>query len=165
MVTVKLNMFGCGEVAIDGFSALAFMNAFATAGRVGWLKRSRNIVHLSPSISRIFAVNLRGRTALPFPEDCCGSFIGIANARFPPNGESNVQIHDFVGRILDGLRRSTISDIASVSNADDLDLMLCNDIKEGNEAQEKSEAVSLSLLAGVDSRCKKQISVGESLAG
>ncbi|KAJ6677570.1 COREPRESSOR [Salix viminalis] len=58
---------------------------------------------------------------------------------FHQNGESNVQIHDLVGRIRDGLRRSTISDIACVSNADDLDLMLCNDIKEGNEAQEKSE--------------------------
>ena len=105
---------------------------------------------MRPSISRIFAVNSRGRTTLPIPEDCFESFIGIANARFPPNGESSVQIHGLVGRIRDGLRRN-ISDIASVSNADDLDLMLCNDIKEGNEAQEKREVVSLSLLAGVHS--------------
>ena len=40
MVTVKLNMFGCGEVAMDGFSALASINAFATAGRVGFDKVS-----------------------------------------------------------------------------------------------------------------------------
>ncbi|KAJ6366629.1 hypothetical protein OIU77_003084 [Salix suchowensis] len=95
------------------------------------IKVAEAIEEFCPSISR-FAVNSRGRTTLPIPEDCFESFIGIANARFPPNGESSVQIHDMVGRIRDGLRRSTISDIACVSNADDLDLVPCNDIKEGN---------------------------------
>lgn len=64
------------------------------------------------------------RTTLPIPEDRFGNFIGIATARFPSKGESNVQIHDLVDRIRDGVRR-TITDVAV-----DLALMLCNDIKE-----------------------------------
>ncbi|CAK7322772.1 unnamed protein product [Dovyalis caffra] len=233
LVTVQFNMFKCGGVAIgmgvshrilDAFSAFGFINAFATACRMGVDKvgyrptfqlaslcpprdmtgptprvpaqenqfKSSNVVmkrfvfsgaaisklkaavsaglrgsellkrqptrvevvigliwlalikvakarcgHWRPSILR-FPVNIRGKTTLPVPENSFGNFIGPVFAKFTPNAENNVQLHELVVQVRDGLSR-TIADIANASSGDDLALMLCNAIKEESEARENSE--------------------------
>ncbi|KAH8486470.1 hypothetical protein H0E87_025469 [Populus deltoides] len=224
IVLVQFNMFECGAVAIgvcikhraaDATSVFAFINAWATAARLGVDKvrtpsfqlasffPPRDIPTFTPNfgekkveiqkkfvfngaaISKLKAVasaninesrqptrvevvtalmwkaltmvarakhgrlrpsllvhsfNLRGKTAMPVPDNSCGNFTNPALARFTADDDENkVELHHFVDRVHDGIRKR-VTDSAKISSDDDLFSSVVNTKTEMIEAFHRSDA-------------------------
>ncbi|KAB1214444.1 Acetyl-CoA-benzylalcohol acetyltransferase [Morella rubra] len=54
---------------------------------------------LRPSLA-CHPVNMRGRTALPIPDNSCGNFFSGANARFSGESESKMELHVLAGLVM-----------------------------------------------------------------
>ncbi|KAJ8755462.1 hypothetical protein K2173_019260 [Erythroxylum novogranatense] len=72
--------------------------------------------YLRPSVLS-HAVNMRGKTTLPIPEEACGNFFRQAIARFLPN--DSTELHHLVNLVTDAIRNA-ISDCNTATNCDDL---------------------------------------------
>ncbi|KAF9668225.1 hypothetical protein SADUNF_Sadunf15G0107000 [Salix dunnii] len=66
--------------------------------------------------------NMRGKIAMPVPDNSCGNFINVALSHFTEDDESKVQLHDFVDRVYNGIKKM-VSDCAKVSTDDELFVM------------------------------------------
>ncbi|CAK7337043.1 unnamed protein product [Dovyalis caffra] len=73
---------------------------------------------LRPSILS-HPINLRGKTAMPIPNNSCGNFATLALSHFTADKESKVQLHDFVDRVHNGIKKK-VADCAKVSSDDEL---------------------------------------------
>ncbi|KAJ6876104.1 acetyl-CoA-benzylalcohol acetyltransferase [Populus alba x Populus x berolinensis] len=66
--------------------------------------------------------NMRGKIAMPTPDNSCGNFINVALSHFTADDETKVQLHDFVDRVYNGIK-NMVSDCARVSSDDELFVM------------------------------------------
>ncbi|CAK7337037.1 unnamed protein product [Dovyalis caffra] len=226
IVLVQFNMFECGGVAIgicikhrtaDAYTVFAFINAWATAARLGFDKvappsfqfpsifSSRDIPTFIPkdngdkkveiqkrfvfngaALSKLKAVasadintsrqptrvevvtallwntltvvgrakhdrfrpsllsltfNLRGKIAMPIPDNYYGNLTSPALARFTPDDhdENKIEFHHFVDRVHNGIRKQ-VTDCAKISSEDDLFSKVINVKSEMIEAFNSSDA-------------------------
>jgi shikimate O-hydroxycinnamoyltransferase len=65
---------------------------------------------------------MRGKIAMPIPDNSCGNFINVALSHFTADDETKVQLHDFVDRVYNGIK-NMVSDCARVSSDDELFVM------------------------------------------
>ncbi|KAJ6339341.1 hypothetical protein OIU77_007328 [Salix suchowensis] len=66
--------------------------------------------------------NMRGKIAMPVPDNSCGNFINVALSHFTEDDGSKLQLHDFVDRVCNGIKKM-VSDCAKVSSDDELFVM------------------------------------------
>ena len=66
--------------------------------------------------------NMRGKIAMPIPDNSCGNFINVALSHFTADDETKVQLHDFVDRVYNGIK-NMVSDCARVSSDEELFVM------------------------------------------
>ncbi|KAJ6374740.1 hypothetical protein OIU78_030259 [Salix suchowensis] len=59
---------------------------------------------------------------MPVPDHSCGNFINVALSHFTEDDGSKVQLHDFVDRVCNGIKKM-VSDCAKVSSDDELFVM------------------------------------------
>ncbi|KAB1214457.1 Acetyl-CoA-benzylalcohol acetyltransferase [Morella rubra] len=83
---------------------------------------------LRPSLA-CHPVNMRGRTALPIPDNSCGNFFSGANARFSGESESKMELHVLAG-LVDGAIRNRVADCLKHQNVDDLVSFVTNSLRE-----------------------------------
>ncbi|KAF3963496.1 hypothetical protein CMV_012123 [Castanea mollissima] len=93
--------------------------------------------HLRPSIL-CHSLNLRGRTALPIPDNSFGNFYRVANARFGGDRDSKVELHELVGSLYDSLKNA-LDDCRKPQNGDYLVTMMTNSLREIGEELERGE--------------------------
>ncbi|XP_050257279.1 acetyl-CoA-benzylalcohol acetyltransferase-like [Quercus robur] len=93
--------------------------------------------HLRASILS-HSLNLRGKTALPIPDNSFGNFYMVANARFGGNNESKFELHDLVDALDDSIR-NTLDDCMKAQTGDDLVSMMTKSLREVGEERERGE--------------------------
>ncbi|KAM4113902.1 hypothetical protein ACJW30_04G030000 [Castanea mollissima] len=93
--------------------------------------------HLRASIL-CHSLNLRGKTALPIPDNSFGNFYMVANARFGGNNEGKFELHDLVDALDDSIR-NTIDDCMKAQTGDDLVSMMTKSLREAGEERERGE--------------------------
>ncbi|KAJ6889259.1 hypothetical protein NC652_030144 [Populus alba x Populus x berolinensis] len=59
--------------------------------------------------------NMRGKIAMPVPGNSRGKFARVLVSHFTPDDESKVQLHDFVDRVHNGIKKM-VADCAKVSS-------------------------------------------------
>ncbi|KAL3570216.1 hypothetical protein D5086_027465 [Populus alba] len=88
----------------------------------------------------VHSFNLRGKTAMSVPDNSCGNFTNPAIARFTADDDENkVELHHFVDRVHDGIRKR-VTDSAKISSDDDLFSSVVNTKTEMIEAFHRSDA-------------------------
>ncbi|KAJ0093498.1 hypothetical protein Patl1_26397 [Pistacia atlantica] len=91
---------------------------------------------LRPSII-CHTMNMRGRTALPISDDCCGNLFRPVIVKFTLENKSNkVEFHHLVS-LLGNAIRSTVTDCAKPQNGDDFSSMVSDAWKEAGEELNK----------------------------
>lgn len=93
--------------------------------------------HLRASIL-CHSLNLRGKTALPIPDNSFGNFYMVANARFGGNNESKFELNDLVDALDDSIR-NTLDDCVKAQTGDDLVSMMTKSFREVGEERERGE--------------------------
>ncbi|GMY32496.1 acetyl-CoA-benzylalcohol acetyltransferase-like [Fagus crenata] len=93
--------------------------------------------HLKPSIL-CHSLSLRGKTALPIPDNSFGNLYMVTNARFGGDNESKIELHDLVG-LLDDSIRNALADCRKPQNGDDLVSLMTNSLREVHEEREGGE--------------------------
>ncbi|XAR70342.1 Acetyl-CoA-benzylalcohol acetyltransferase [Bertholletia excelsa] len=91
---------------------------------------------LRPSLMAI-SVNLRGRTALPTPENAAGNFYVVTAAKFPGE-EDKTDLNHMVGFIRDSIKK-TLASYADLSTADEIFSAVVRDTNEMRRALHDEE--------------------------
>ncbi|KAB1214458.1 Acetyl-CoA-benzylalcohol acetyltransferase [Morella rubra] len=97
---------------------------------------------LRPSLVR-HPVNMRGRTALPIPDNSCGNFCVDANARFGGESESKMELHVLAG-LVDGAIRNRVADCLKPQNGDDLVSVVTNFPREPGGERDETDMIKFS---------------------
>ena len=88
------------------------------------------------------SLSLRGKTALPIPDNSFGNLYMVANARFGGgDGERKVKLNELVGSLNDSIR-NTLADCMKPKNGDDLVSMMIDSMREVQEEVERGEVDS-----------------------
>ncbi|KAK0579255.1 hypothetical protein LWI29_023460 [Acer saccharum] len=106
-------MSGCGFTYSQP-STVEVMTALIWRAQINAIRARYG--HLKTSMMSM-PMNLRGRTFEKIPENCCGNFFTMINAKIPAN-DSKMGLNDFVDLVRDAIRNS-ITEFAQPSEGED----------------------------------------------
>ncbi|KAK9997251.1 hypothetical protein SO802_021937 [Lithocarpus litseifolius] len=100
------------------------------------------------------SLNLRGKTALPMPDNSFGNLYMVANARFGGDNESKIELHELVDALHDSIRNA-LHDCKNSHNGDDLVSIITKSLRDfgwGNPTWMSIVAIPFEIVSLFDTK-------------